>query len=220
MPSYYKKRRNAKKKSYYSRFKGVAKGVGMVAKLARDVYYLKSIVNVEKKYLDTTASTTSVQGGGFLLLNGLVQGTSATTRLGQSIKMISVYPNIFWTINAAATTTYCRMIIFIDKQPNGAAPIQSDILSAVNSVLAPMNVGNSKRFKILMDKRLQLSINGNEIVKYKRFRKLATHTEYNTGNTGGIADIQTNSIYLYHMSDQTVNAPTFSYNVRLRFIDN
>lgn len=217
-------RRRWKKKgsTWGKRIRRGFRAVGVVAKLARDVNYLRSVVNVEKKYIDVSATPTSSTTVAFVLLNGLVTGSTATSRLGQSIKMISVYPNLFWSINAAAATTYVRVIIFIDKQANGAAPAGNDLLVTSTSVLSPLAIANSRRFKVLMDIRKTLSLNGNEIVRYKRFRKLQTHVEFNTGNAGTIADIQTNSLYLMHMSDQPagMNVPTFSYNVRTRFIDN
>lgn len=190
------------------------------SQLWRDVKYLKSLINVEHKYVDTTATTTSSTTPALVLLNALALGTPSTSRLGQSIKMTALYANIFWSINASASTTYTRMIIFKDMQPNAAAPAASDLLVTTGSVLSPLVIGNARRFKVLMDIRKNLSINGTEIVKFKRFMKLFFHTRYNNQNNGTIADITTNSLYMLHMSDQATNTPSFSYSIRCRFIDN
>lgn len=211
-------RRRMRRRRVVRRRRGISYGqIGR--KIWRDVKWLKSVVNVEKKYIDTTATTTSPAAGAFVLLNGCTTGTSAITRDGQSIKMVSIYENYFWSINAAAATTYVRTVIVLDRQANGAAPSFTDIF--VNSgVLSAANIGNSKRFKIVHDTRKTLSLNGNEMVRHKKFTKCSIHTEYNTGSAGTIADIQTNSLYLFHMSDQGANVPGFSYFVRVRFIDN
>lgn len=190
------------------------------SQLWRDVRYLKSIVNVERKYTDVTASTTSSTTPALVLLNALSLGTPSTSRLGQSIKMTAMFVNVFWSINASASTTYTRMIIFRDMQPNAAAPAAGDLLVTTNSVLSPLVIGNGRRFKVIMDVRKNMSINGTEIVKFKRFVKLFFHTKYNSSNNGTIADITTNSLYMLHMSDQATNTPSFSYNIRCRFIDN
>lgn len=213
--AYRGRRRRMRRKS--SRWHTYGKAAGQ---LWRDVKYLKSLVNVERKYVDTTASTTSSTTPGLVLLNGLALGTASTSRLGQSIKMSSLYPNFLWSIAGAASTTYVRVIIFKDEQANAAAPTAADLLVSTTSVLSPLVIGNGARFKVLMDVRKTLSINGTEIIRFKRFRKLFFHTRYNTGNAGTIADIQTNSLYMLHMSDQGTNVPAFSYNIRCRFIDN
>lgn len=213
-------RRRTVARTWGKRLVRFGKGVGRVAKLARDVGYLRSVINVERKYSDTSGVVSSSTTPALILLNGLSQGTSATTRQGQSIKMVAIYPNIFWSINAAASTTYCRCIIFIDKQANGAAPAASDLLTTTTSVLSPFVIGNSKRFRVLMDIRRTLSLNGVEMVRFKKYKKISWHTEYNTGNAGTIADIQTNSLYMLHMSDQPTNTPTFAHITRMRFIDN
>lgn len=215
-----KRKRGGKRKSYFSRFKGFARGVGTVARLARDVNYLRSVVNVEKKYIDIITNTTATQTGAFVLLNGCQTGTTAITRNGQSIKIVSIYINTLCSINTSASTTYIRAVLLLDKQPNGATPSQLDVFKNSSSVLSPLNISNSKRFKILAELRTTLSINGREMSRMKRFKKCRIHVEYNTGNVGDITDINTNAIYLYYMSDQSVNNPVFDFTSRVRFIDN
>ncbi len=46
------------------------------------------------------------------------------------------------------------------------------------------------------------------------------HVEYNNGNAGTIADINSNSLYLVCFSDQATNTPTFQAYVRTWFVDN
>lgn len=189
-------------------------------KVWRDVKFLKSVINVEKKYTDVNATTTSSSTSALVLLNGLSLGDTATTRDGQSVKFINLFWQGLWTINASATTTAVRVIVFMDTQPNAAAPATSDLLVSNTSVLSPLLISGSSRFKVLFDTKKQLSLNGTEMVRSYKFKKMSVHTKYNVSNNGTIADIVTNSIYMLHMSDQAVNVPAFSYWSRLRFIDN
>lgn len=213
-----KKRSNFRRYTRYA--KGFARSVGTVSKLARDVNYLRSVVNVERKYIDITATTTSTSTAALVLLNGLSQGTSAITRNGQSIKMTSIFFHGLWTINASAATTIGRVLIILDTQANGAAPAAADVLVSPSAVLSPLVIGNGKRFIVLSDIRVSLSINGTEIIRRKKFMKCGYHVKFNTGNAGTIADIQTNSLYMLHVSDNGVNAPSYAYWVRTRFVDN
>lgn len=180
------------------------------------------MLNVERKYIDVTATVASTTTAAFVNLNACQLGTSSVTRVGQSIKVVSIYVNLFWVIGTAQVVgSYQRVLIFRDRQANGAAPAATDVLVSSN-VLAPNNIGNSKRFKIIFDTRNLINTNGNEYTRFRKFKRLSFHTEYNTGNAGTVADQQTNSLYMMHLSDQAAgtNNPTLSYYIRTRFIDN
>lgn len=189
-------------------------------KVIRDVAWLKSVVNVEKKYNDLNASTTSSTTAALVLMNGLSLGTSSTTRNGQSIKMVSFLLRYIISINASASTSVHRLMIICDTQPNAASPAIADIIQNTGSVLSPLVIANGKRFKILRDIITNLSINGQEVRNVKKYIKLNMHTEYNTANNGTIADITKNAFYIFHQSDQATNTVTFAYSTRLRYIDN
>jgi len=188
-------------------------------KVWRDVKYLKSIVNVERKYLDTNASPDPSNTATITLLNGMAPGTTAITRNGQKIKCSSFTFNAFTTIASAAQATMVRAMIVIDHQPNAAAFAATDLL-ATSSVTGVRNVSNGKRFTVIMDKRISLSVNGPSQYHITKFQKLNFHTEYNTGTAGTIADITRNALFLFLISSEATNTPDFSYSFRLRFIDN
>lgn len=211
-------KRYARRKMRRSSRSKIYKAAG--SQLWRDVKWLKSVVNVEKKYIDTSATTTSSTTPALVLLNGCTTGDAGTNRDGQSIKMSSLYSNFLWSINASASTTYVRVILFMDHQSNATAPGAADLLTNTSSVLSTLLIGNGKRFTVLADIRKTLSINGTEIVRFKIFKKLHAHVRFNTGNAGTVADIQTNTLYMLHMSDQATNVVVFAYNNRVRFIDN
>lgn len=188
--------------------------------LYKDVMWLKSVVNVEKKYIDTAASTTSSSTAAFVLLNGLTTGDTGQTRDGQSIKCSSLLLRYVASINALATTSIHRVIIFLDNQPNGTAPTAAELLDVTSSSLSPLNIDYGTRFKVIRDVITNLSQNGQQIRTVKKFVKLRFHTKFNTGTAGTIADITRNSLYMLHQSDQGTNVVTFAYQARVRFIDN
>lgn len=205
------------KKGFYKR----AKIYGRAAnQLYKDVKYLKSIVNVEKKFIDSTVSAQNITNTGALsLLNGVTTGDSMSTRDGQSIKCISILFSGKMRLTSVANVMQVRLIIFRDMQANGAAPAATDLLVSA-SVTSALNLSNGKRFSVLYDRRFTLEPNGDQGAFAHFFRKLNFHTRFNTGTAGTIADIQTNSLYLLYLSDEATNYPLLTSDCRVRFIDN
>lgn len=185
----------------------------------RDIKFLKSVINVEKKYSDITFNTTVGTTPNVQTLNALAQGTSAITRTGQSVKFVSNFIRFYITQNGAATTTQVRLIMFMDRQPNSAGPGTTSLLADSTNILSPLQIGNSKRFRVMFDRLIRLDTNKLN-AEVKLYRKLRFHTEFNTGNAGTIADITTNSLYVMMIADQNTNQPTISFWSRVRFIDN
>lgn len=159
-----------------------------------------------------------------VLLNGLVNGTTNVTRIGDRISITSVQTR--GTINLpVGNLTACmwRVIIFRDLQTNGAAPVYTDILDTsviTTTVHAPYNQDNSDRFRIISDKTGVLNSNRNQVtnlagadttttsvgslgVKYKLKWSLNFPTIYGLGNAGTVADISKNSIYILFLSDRS-----------------
>lgn len=205
------------------RFRGRAKkGITyrqIGSKVWRDIRWLKSMINVEKKYLDITFDSAVSSTENFQLLNGMALGDTSITREGQSIKMINLFLRAYITMHASATTTQVRLMIILDTQPNAAAMTAAELLASTSNILSPLTIGYGSRFKILIDKLFRLDTNKLNL-EYKHFMKLGMHTKYNTSNNGTIADITKNSLYLMLVSDQATNTPNVSFWNRLRFIDN
>lgn len=189
--------------------------------IARQLYWLKQRTgNVERKYSDVNATTTYSSTPTLTLLNGLSLGTTSETRNGQSIKMVSMQLRMTGSINASATTTQVRFIIFRDRQANAAAPTAANLLENSTGINSPLNLDYGKRFKVYIDKEFMMSLNGTAALRYEKYMKVIFHVDYNTGNTGTIADITTNSLYILIMSDQATNTPTIAWYFRMRYIDN
>lgn len=179
----------------------------------------------EQKNLDVApaipavATTTSV----LTLLNGCLQGTSATTRLGRRITMKSIY--IRGNLQLDTTTTgFCpvRILVVYDKQANGAAPVATDIL-VTDTINAQNNLSNSRRFVTLFDEVVPvIGTAGPQAAHVKLYKKLQHQVEFNSGNAGTIADIQTGSVYsVVFANNRTAVATILSGLVcRIRFTDN
>lgn len=198
----------------------------------------------ELKTIDLAATATSVDTtGAFVLLNGCIQGTDITERVGRKINVKSVFirgrvepaqAQIPAAAGGAETLGQLwRMIVFVDMQPNGAAPAVTDLLNTA-AAHSQLNLNNRDRFRILKDKQFACpnsfkaftaagSAAGNlgGSFGYKVFRKLDLETIYNAGNAGTIADMTSGALYVFWIG--TVAAGVVdglaTYTARVRFSD-
>lgn len=179
----------------------------------------------ELNFKDSTFSNVAVNStGSFTLLNGMATGSSGQTRLGRKILVKSVQPRISFQADTAATYNHVRMIIFVDRQANGSAPSVTDLLAAA-SPQAMLNLDNSRRFRVLMDRSFPLignsttPSNSQEGVIVDEYRKVNVYTTYNSGSVGDITDIETGSLYCLLLGSQaagTGDAGATGY-IRIRF---
>lgn len=196
----------------------------------------------EKKYKDTTAFVNNVnESGTIVLLNGLLQGTSTTTRVGQKIKLKSVYLKMlaYGPTQAQQPTLpaiFLRTMIVWDAQPNGTTMVLSDLLedtSAVPVTISPLNMANTARFKVFYDQTKMLQsqelgtaeIQGAPLVACydQTFQKMDLEVSYANSNNGSIADIRTGALYLVFVAftgSNAVNNADVTYYARIRYFDN
>lgn len=190
----------------------------------------------EKKFHDVDIQQLVDSSGNSFLLNGLLLGTSAETRVGQKTIIKS------WEIRLTAngpqgagtptiTSSFLRCMVIWDVQPNGVLAGASDVLqSPAENVRSPIFMGNSHRFKILYDEVMpmgvQLSVGQvlppNFLQWIKKYMKCNLETRYSDTNNGDISDIVTGSLVLLLISNAPTNAdrPAAEVYTRIRFFDN
>lgn len=182
--------------------------------------------SMELKNVDTTTGSIVQLGtpsAAATLLNGLAQGTTATTRLGRRITMKSIY--ILWEGNMAATSVGAsplRLLIVYDKQANATAPVATDVLQT-DAIFDASNLSNSHRFVTLCDEIVEsVGTGGPQAWFRKIYKKINLQTEFNTGSAGTIGDIQTGSVYAFcWQSGGIITAvPTSTLKTRIRYSDN
>lgn len=208
----------------------------MVAKPQKSLRFQVNTVrgpNPEKKEITNAfAGLTLVAGGGdktFVaytaasLLNAVVQGTTAETRIGRKIRMRSL--EIRWNYALALTSvggSPLRILVVYDKQANAAFPAITQVLNT-NDFVSPMNLSNSDRFTIIRSFITEpISTGNNYSVSGHEFIPIDLEAIYNDTNGGTIADIQTGSILITiaYNAQVTTAAPLFSFISRIRFDDN
>ncbi len=189
-------------------------------RLARTV---KSMLNVEYNIADTVVTATaSPIAPAIVQLTNLAQGDSNITRDGNQIKVTHIQLKYFFTINASAVATCCRILLVQDRQTNAGIYTANQLLKDVSvndNVNSPFEENHRRRFKILYDRVHDLSDNGNQIGRGRKYLKLQIPVRY-SANAGTIADLPESSLSLVHMSTESTNTPLLNAFVRLLFIDN
>jgi len=198
---------------------------GAVRQLSRDINGIRQFINAEIHYSDVNQSAgVSSSTATFVLLNGLITGDTVTTRTGDSIKLDGLDFRFVMFANATAVTTVSRVMIVQDRQCNAAIFAIGDLLSqtGTNMPISPYVPESQMRFRILFDRTYTQTTTGDTyiVTDESRLPVSGTHVQYNTGNAGTIADINTNSIYLIFTTDQAGNTNVIRYVTRLWFIDN
>jgi hypothetical protein len=196
----------------------------------RSGYYGRySPLGTELKFLDTTWNVNPSATGQIVLdsVNEVAAGTGESQRVGRKVTIKSInmrfVPNLNSTASAANTDDGMRVILYHDKQCNGAAPNVVDILESAD-YLSFNNLSNKNRFRILMDKYVDLSSASGisatfgKIAKTKQFYMKCNIPIEFSSTTGGIAEIRSNNIGVLCISDKGVS--DVNGNVRIRFSDN
>lgn len=186
-----------------------------IAGLSKQVSFLKGIVNAEKKYFPNTINYNVSNTGNIACLNDIAQGSDYFERNGNSILCKYITGKLSMEINASATSTVCRVIVFEDLSNQNQTPAVTDVLSTA-SPRALTNPLNTDRFNILVDKFFGLSpAIPNKCIKY--YIPINKHIHF---AGAGNASFEKNSIFILYISDEATNTPVLAGYLRTAYYDN
>lgn len=191
------------------------------------------LLNTEKKYFDTTASgTNSTSGAVIALTSGIARGTAENNRIGGSVLLKNnlLRFNAYYNTASGTTVEQGRLIVVRDTEDaNGTAPTFADILqftAAAQAVISPLNMNNSGRYKVILDK--QFTIHQQRPVysidKWITFgmdknnmgiRTVGQHAKWDSSD-----NIEDGHVYMFLIGTTNTNPCTYSMTNRVRFIDN
>ncbi len=191
--------------------------------------------NAELKFHDVDLDDAVVGTGGTVTptVNIIVQGITESQRIGRKCTLRAYQWRYVLTLPeqdavvTPETGDSIRIIVFIDKQANGATAAVLDILETA-SILSFRNLSNSGRFSFLCDKLHNINFaglasDGAGVVsqalvnhEYTFYSKLELPIEF-SGTTGAIGEIRSNNIGVLLLSQQ--GRVTFNSKIRLRFSD-
>ncbi len=186
----------------------------------------------ESKFHDVTIIIPLAPFASFILtpLLTIPQGTIESERIGRKITITSVHMYATLTLNPntnlQTSSELYRVIMFQDKQANGAMPVVLDLMEA-NNVQSFRNLANSGRFIFLYDEFHTMNANagaGNG-TSNTSLNMFSPHIEFhkecnipieydNQETTGLIATIRSNNIGILLM---TFTGDLGGFDTRLRF---
>lgn len=195
----------------------------------------------ELKYKDTGLNTyVANTTGQFVLLNGIGQGTDADDRVGRKlvIKNIQIRAMIRTegseTMGASSQpASIVQMLLVWDKQPNGAAPLITQLLEHAHPV-SPIKMDNRDRFRILARKTWTIGayIRSNTATQslittaqnqthMKCYKKVNLETIYNSVSAADITTITSGALWMIWLGNQgsSLTNPQIPCSARIRYND-
>jgi len=180
---------------------------------------VKSIVNqnVEKKWINSAAITTSSISPTVYDMTSISTGATIDTRIGNSIRITNIKLKANFLI--ADTTNIIRLMI-VEWFPDTAndtldyGEVLTDVSSTERSMIAPFIPTKPSKFKIHWDKIIYLdTYHPRESAEFNK--KVNIRVAYgNAVNTG------VHHLCLMHFSDSAaVSHPGFNYEALLQFVD-
>lgn len=193
---------------------------GPLGTIARTVSGIMNLVNSEPKFIDTNATLTAVGTAGLIVpLTLCAQGNGDQNRSGNTVLIKDVTVKIDSAIDPDAAACITRIMLFIDKETDGALPTAAQLLTLPTNPHSMLNRDYSKRFVVIFDRTYDLSLNGDRVMSDKFYKKIPIHTYYD-GSLANISDAKENQIYLYLFSSDNTQQALFTYQTRVNFFDN
>ncbi len=199
-------------------------------------YYGRYGKSGELKFFDIDVDDAVIAAGGVVTdsINTIAQGVTEVTRVGRKCTIKSInwhYQLNLPQVDAAGTPgnpDNIRMMIYVDKQCNGATAAVLDILETADWQ-SFRNLSNTGRFDILYDKwhvlnYAGLASDGAGVVSQAKYQEWSTFykkcnipLEFDN-TTGAITEIRSNNIGVLVVGQSGLAG--FSSKFRLRFSDN
>lgn len=223
--AYKNKRFKKQKLNQRARFKKYGSKAGGYAHTAyRIARRLQDVINIEYKLADATATTGSLDYNGSLFSiigaanggTGIPQGTTDTTRVGDSIKLQNL--TMRYTIARNGQDAWARVFVLWDPQNKLTAV--SDVLQSTGSTLSVITPKNyDKRFqcKVLYEALHKLDSAGNALSKVDRVIPINKHTQFSGGSATTITSGDLKMLIISNVV--TTNLPTMAYYLRLSYTD-
>ncbi len=191
----------------------------------------------ELKFFDNVKGSTNLATAGVILddsINEIVQGVTESNRIGRKCTIRSVNIHGFWSYPTTQTVANMdnrfRILVYWDKQANGATAAVTDVLESA-SVDSFRNLANSGRFRVLYDRVFTITVAGGMqtaagtpnaipiIRTWTLFKSCNIPIEFSAA-TGAIGEIRSNNIGVLGLCSGAAELPSVGYTSRLRFSDN
>lgn len=209
----------------------IASGAGSVAKLAMAVAPAIAAINTEHKYYDVSYTATAYNPGTadqiLDLTQGITQGTTDVTRIGNSILARDIYLKgyVYWTASTTIHSGISRITLLCWKENIQLnPPTAAKIFETATDIYSPINKDYSDQFVVIKDKFFAHNANISAatlqgLIPFKIYKKLGWHLRFNA--TGTTAGTQNHIFMVVRGAAGTIaNATVLNCTSRLNFTDN
>lgn len=180
---------------------------------------LKSMLNVEKKFFDTTLDATPDTTGAVTSVVQIPSQEGAVdqgqSRDGDQVRLKSIQASGALNLHASATQTAVRLTLVMDKMALATAPVIGDIFESTSTV-ALHNLANRNRFVTLWSRQFMLNTDRPNLF-FRFYKSTSTKLQW----AGDATDEPMNKcFYFVTSSSEATNKPTLTAQCRIRFVDN
>nr|DAN97783.1 MAG TPA: capsid protein [Cressdnaviricota sp.] len=184
--------------------------------------------SIEKKYLDSEITNTGDNSARTVTdsICKIPQGTTDVTRVGNKVNITNINLNVYLQQDDQSTGTYsngwCRVILYQDKQANGATAAVLDILKTA-VIGSYRNLDQVDRFVILKDKEYSVgTTSANALHTQQTIRRLKISKKCNipihySATLGAITEFKSNNIGVLVIAHNSLT--NFTANVRVKYTD-
>jgi len=190
-----------------------------VAKVLRKVNRLERKTRPELKIFDIDSTgLTPTTAWSVTHLTAIPQGDNQETRDGMAVRVGFIEMRWFLAQHATPTQTLVRIMVVKDNdQIESTFPPGIDVIQGTTVIdMKSRTTLLSKRFSIYMDKVFVLTDVTTPLTRGHFRKKISFPVRWSSATA---ADIQKNGLYLYTLSDQAVNKPTFQFTFRIFYTD-
>jgi len=194
------------------------------------------VLTPELKYHDTgfgTGVTLPVGSAASLTsLNKIAQGDSQNQRVGMRINVTSVQVKLRFQLQQSTSTgnsSQVRIIIAVDKQCNGANPVELNLLSTTDDISSLRKPETAKKYRILLDKTYFLNAqglawngvgeSGSQVTEGCMFFKRLQLPIYYSAAAAAVTSVTQNNLFYMIYTNVTSPVTTLYGNIRLRYTD-
>ncbi len=157
----------------------------------------------------------------FFLLNGTDQGIVSDQRIGVQVRAKSIQARFTIKRNEAQTGfSQVLVILLVDRSTNSTAPTGAELLDIDVIPMSYPSTLNMARFHTI--RRWFFSFNPDSttspVRKVNVFKKLNFRVDY-SGVLDTVGHMNRNGIFLFTLSDTTINDNTIDFRSRFRYTD-
>lgn len=209
-------KKTAKKDNWEAKGARIGGSIGAIASKVKNII---QEINVERHHVYTTTGTAITTAGLLENVCNPALGTATVNRIGNSIKVQSLYSQNIYNMTAADIAASGNVIlreIYFKWTKDGVAPAITDILNVVNP-MSHYNIDTSRYYHIISNKFYHLNTGHNTGIIHNKllsFKKAPFHVKWNEDSTTAKT-----SFYRILLTDSGNNVNRATYD-KLMFVDN